>query len=124
MSASLIQRFGTPQTILRDTNGQTTLNGKVVANTRDTLTVTASVQPMKGREIMESGIGGERISGAIKIYSFDELKTNTEATGLAADMISYQGQNYEVRKVEPWQGNNRGIEFYKSIAVLVNKELD
>lgn len=122
--ADLISRFGDNHTFQRNTVPQTTLKGAPVPPVYEEMTMLASIQPMRPKEIIEENIGAERTSQAIKIYTATELKVDDTVQGLKADIVNYQGKQYEVRQVDPWLENQMNLtNYYKAIAFKVNKEL-
>ena len=123
MSASLIKRFGQKITVKRDKNPEMTIKGKRVDDVYEDFIITASVQPIRPDEIVEDSVGAERNRQAIRLYSFDELRVNNEKLKLKADIVVYQGENYEVRQVDKWVDNKMKLVHYKSVAFLINKEL-
>jgi len=58
-------------------------------------TITASVQPTGPRELMRLP-EGLRTRDSVKIFTADSLRSANESSGLAADRIVYQGEEYEV----------------------------
>lgn len=120
---SLITRFGQKITVHRDINPEKTSFGKKTVDKFETFEVMASVQPFQPREIVEEDIGSERMSDAIKIYSDKPLRAIDEKNRLNADLVDYDGEVYEVRKVDKWQKNMMNLNHFKAIAFKVNKEL-
>lgn len=72
-----------------------------------TFVILGSVQP---HELLAGGEWMERITspaldlessrGMLKVYTNTELRTTNESTGIRADTISYEGEDYEVKHVE------------------------
>jgi len=120
---SLITRFGQKIKVYRDINPEKTLKGKKAPDQVETLEIMASVQPFQPREIVEEEIGSERASDAIKIYSDIQLKIIDENKRMNADLVEYDGEMYEVRKVDKWQKNMMNLNHFKAIAFKVNKVL-
>lgn len=118
-AADLISSFGENYTVFRDLNTEQTLKGKRVADKWQTLTFLMSIQPLREDEIQEDS--NERNSDGIKIYSFDELKVVDQATGLKADVVSYLGDEFEVRKVAKYREPQSGLIHYRSQAFKLNK---
>ena len=78
-----------------------------------------TIQPMTPREI-EKLPEGERSTEMIKIYTGTELKIAV-VNGLAADIITYNGNKYEVTGVEDWSKIN-GIKHYKVRAMKIDPQ--
>lgn len=65
-----------------------------------TLTVTASVQELNGREFLALP-EAQRIRHPIKLYTeADALRTADEDTGAMADIVTWNGDQYEVDTVQ------------------------
>lgn len=120
---SLVTRFGQKVKVYRDINPEKTIKGKKAPDQFEVFEIIASVQPFQPRELVEEEIGSERMSDAIKIYSDKCLKTVDEKLRKNADMVEYNSELYEVRKVDIWQKNKRTLVHYKAVAFKVNKEL-
>lgn len=120
---SLITRFGQTITVYRDITPEKTIKGKKAPNEFEMFNIFASVQPFQPREIVEEEIGSERVKDAIKIYSDKPLRVVDEANRLSADIVKYEGEMYEVRRVDKWTRNFMTLNHFKAVAFKVNKEL-
>lgn len=120
---SLISRFSQKLKVYRDINPEKTIKGKKAPDKVELLEIMASVQPFQPKEIVEAEIGSERASDAIKIYSDVKLKILDEEKRMNADLVEYDGDMYEVRKVDKWQKNMMNLSHYKAVAYKVNKVL-
>ena len=89
-------------------------DGDWVKGTTSQFTITASVQPLTGKE-MELLPEGRRESQSYKLYSATKLLTVKTAPKDNADLVTYDGRNFEVLIVEDWQ--NSIINHYKIIVV-------
>jgi hypothetical protein len=107
----------------RDINPEKTIKGKKAPSKYETFEINASVQPFEPDAIVEEEIGSERNSHAIKIYSDKELRVIDETKRLNADLVEYEGELFEIRRVDKWQKNRMNLVHFKSIAFKVNKEL-
>jgi len=122
-AASLIKKFGQTITVKRDTNPESTVKGRRVDDIYKTFTMIASVQPMEPDDIVEDEVGSERNKMGIKIYSSQELVTINNPKRTKADIVVYQGEEYEVRKVDKYILNRRSLAHYRSLAMLMNKKV-
>lgn len=120
---SLITRFGQSLKVYRDITPEKTVKGKKAPSEFEMFTVFASVQPFQPREIVEEEIGSERVKDAIKIYSDKPLRGVDEVNRLSADLVEYEGDMYEVRRVDKWTKNFMTLNHFKAVAFKVNKEL-
>ena len=72
-----------------------------------TFTIRGSLQPhevLAGGEANIRGMRGavdlDSSAAMLKIYTFTELRTTNEATGIRADVITHESEEYEVHNVE------------------------
>ena len=109
--------FRKPITVTRAAVGHYDDNGDWVEESpATTLAISMSVQPLRLDE-MDALPEGRRSSRAVKMYSNDELFPPEQSTGLNADMITWQGRQWEVMACDPYQMGV--ISHYKSLAVEV-----
>ena len=105
LAAPLIARFGQPLTITRATGAPTDDgHGRVVPAPTAPLTVTASVQPITGADLLRLP-EGLRARELIKVYTATPLQTLNDAAGTVADTLAWNGSTYQVAHVEAWQGH-------------------
>lgn len=99
--------------VTRSSAAGTYTAGRLVAPATSVISVDACVQPIDGRDLQKLP-EGERVREPKTIYSVDELKTRGSNGGNAADVITIDGDLYEVIKVQRWAelGN-----YWKSIAL-------
>ena len=122
MSASLIRSFGQTVTVMRDTNKEARVKGKRVDDVYAPVTMIASVQPQTPDEIRQAvGESSERNTHGIKLYSFDELKSVSVEDQFKADVVLYQGDEFEIVKVDKYVDNRMNLVHYRSFAEKVNK---
>jgi hypothetical protein len=79
-------------------------DGRAVVGVRVSLAFSASVQPAEG-QVLEQLPEGERSGTFIQLWAPLELalRTASGAAGTApADLVTWQGQTYEVRAVKTW----------------------
>lgn len=122
MSLALIQRFGNPHNVLRDTNKEVRIKGKRSPDVWETISIILSVQPLKPDETIEAS--NERNTQGIKIYSFDELKSVDVNGQFKADRVEYLGDIFEVIRVDKYLDNKRKLVHYRSQALKINIERD
>lgn len=108
--------LATPITVTRSAIG-TYVDGRWVAGATSSVSITGSVQPAKMRhEELLRLPEGDRNRSAIRVYSKSELLSNDESTGQVADVVAWQGEQYEVQKVDVWA---EGIAHYKALCLRV-----
>lgn len=91
-------------------------NGVYIEGTTSPLSISASVQPIKGREL-ESLPEGRRDKQALRLYTNFELRTAEEDDGPNADQITIDGKLFEVIAVENWA--NHIINHFKVIVSYI-----
>jgi len=116
---TLIGRFGTTYTIKRPGVGSR-VDGRWVAAATGDVSIVASVQPMNHHEALLLPEGW-RDRGAIKIYTATELRAANPDAKTKGDQIVYQGFNWEVQTVDPWD-EAKDIPHFKCIALKVEKD--
>lgn len=111
--------FRKPFTVRRRSPG-TRINGRWVEGQESTLTIMASVQPLKLSE-MEALPEGRRQSTAVKVYTSERLygarAERDGQPGCSPDILEYMGADYEIVGVSPYQSGI--IPHYKAFAVEV-----
>lgn len=103
-------------TLIRYAAGAYT-NGRWAAGTATQSTIVASVQPATSDDLLRLD-EGFRTAGGCVVYSQAELRTANEATGRSADRIVWNGENWEVQKVD---GHGLGIIHYRAICTRVER---
>ena len=73
--------------------------GRWVAGTETVATITACVQPAGPAELL-SMEEGDRQKDQITLWTQDAIYTLDEVTGRKADRVSWDGEYWQVRKVE------------------------
>jgi hypothetical protein len=97
--SSVIDSFITGTYVVTRASGASSyVDGRLVAAGTSTLNVDAMVHPAPARELQKLS-EGERRRDAKTVYATAQLKTRE--TG-AADLISIDGDSYEIVKVERW----------------------
>lgn len=77
--------------------------------------ITASVQPLSGKDTQLLP-EGYRLSSTVKIYSSDFLFPGDKENQRAADRIRWKNNVYEIKLVEDWYSYGG---YYKAIALLI-----
>jgi len=96
--------------------------GAWVAGATSAISIKASVQPAGFCSIMRMP-EGLRTKGIVDVWSEDALVAANEATGVEADLLDWQGEQWEVQTVNPWVDGHHApdLSFYKAIAVRVDR---
>jgi len=107
-------------TIKRNSTEGSYVKGVWVDGATNDVTVSASVQPVSGRErlLLPEAM---RTKETIKVYTDVELKTMLDQ--LKSDRFAYNGKDYEVIIVEDWS-HDTDIPHYKSICTKVDNNED
>jgi hypothetical protein len=113
LAKSVIEDFAEDITVNRDDVPQTILNGVIVPAKTRQFKIRASVQPLKGAEIMMFE-EADRIRQSVKVYSYEPLTILDEVQKTKADIIQYNDTLFEIVSVERWV--DCGFIYYKSIA--------
>lgn len=109
--------FRRPYTVKRLAAGSYT-NGIYADGSASTFTIYASVQPLKGLEIMLLP-ENRRLSQAVKIFTSTLLNITSTAN---PDQILYNGNYFEVVSAEPWQCENKLVDHYRCIAWILGNQ--
>lgn len=98
---SLIDDFATGTYTLtrRATSGYT--GGIANAPTNTTVSISASVQPANGRDLLRLP-EGRRTQETQVVFSATELRVGGENLGYDADLITIAGRTWEVQQVQTW----------------------
>lgn len=117
LARSVIEDFAEDLVVNRDDVPQTVLNGVILPAKTRQFTIRASVQPLKGAEILMFE-EADRIRKTVKIYSYDTLVIIDEVKKTKADIVQYNDELYEVISVERWVDTqiDRNFIYFKSIA--------
>lgn len=96
--------FRSPVTLRRPAPGSY-VNGRWVEGATTDSTITASIQPLTGED-MEELPEARRESEGYNMYTSTQVRTVQEAgSNQNADRIVFNGKEYEVHQVRPWQNN-------------------
>lgn len=80
----------------------------------ETLTLRGVVHPATGAD-MKKLPEGERVEGAIRVYTLERVRLSSRASGDLADRILHNGVEYEAATVEDWST----FGYYLTIATRV-----
>lgn len=97
--ADTIESFSTGTYLVKRSGGVTYVDGHAEDNPPTELQVTASVQPLGGKELMRLPEGDR--SKEMRLV-FTTVQLHPEYGGGHADIIVIDGQDYEVSSVEAW----------------------
>lgn len=103
-------------TVKRVSAATTYTKGIAQAEGTANITIKASVQPLRANE-MELLPEGRRDSEAFRLYTDTELLPADEVTKKNADVVVYNGKDYEVLSCARWQ--NRVVPHFKGVMVKV-----
>jgi len=100
MLQGVIGAFATGTYSVTRTTAATLVAGRIVAGMASSFSISASVQPVEGRDLlaMPEGLRSEETR---VVYTTTELRTLTEGHG--ADVVTIDGDLWTVDKVERWQ---------------------
>ena len=111
------EKWGELLTVKRFASGLR-VAGRFQTGASSTFTITANVQPLAARDMAFLPESGRDVRAAVKIYSKEPLNVGSDVTSTRGDVITYQGEAYEVK-----QSSGRkqllGLAHYESIAYLV-----
>ena len=94
----------------------TWVDGKYEPGPLDTLTFSASVQPLRPNELLQLP-EARRTRQAMKVYTSEALQTANEQLNLQSDEVDILGLTFEVHSVEKWTLPSSSIEHFKSVIV-------
>lgn len=115
--------FRSPITLRRPSAG-TYVNGVWVEGAFTDTTITASIQPLKGED-MEELPEARRESEGYKMYTSTQVRTVQEAgSDQNADRVVFNGKEYEVHQVNPWQNNSNFniVNHYKYLILRIDND--
>jgi hypothetical protein len=117
--ASLIASFATgTYTVTRTTRGTTT-RGRIADGTTSTISITASVSPATGVDLMRLP-EGRRTSYAVMVITATELLNGGQGAATEADTLVIDGETFEVSVIDPWRDPLSRAVGYKCIATVVH----
>lgn len=91
-----------PVTIERKTGGRWNADGLWEDGTAETMTISASVQPLNAREYTAIALEGNHTVRGVKIYTDVELYTDREKVR-EADVLLWQNARWKVVQCDPFQ---------------------
>lgn len=103
-------------TVTRSAAGAYGTDGRFVAGSTSTFSITASVQPLDGRDLLRLP-EGLRTSEVLKIYT--KTRLFVQGAGQDPDSVAIDGVPHQIEMVETWgpAGN-----FYKAYARAVGRQ--
>ncbi len=116
-TAALVASFATGSySVARRTNASTATYGVIDDGTASTITITASVSPARGADLLKVP-EGRRTDETRTIFTTTRLYVGDPADGYDADQITIAGVVYELVHLETWFDTRGGATAYKAIAV-------
>ena len=109
-----MSQFREPLTVKRQDAAAVYTDGVGQDGSTSNVPITASVQPLRANE-MELLPEGRRDGEAFRLYTSTELFPADEKTGKNADVVVYNGREYEVLSCARWQ--NRVVPHFKAVMV-------
>lgn len=106
--------------VLRATGGAWNEKGRFEEGEREKITIKASVQPARGRELLRLE-EARRNREAIKLYTPAELRTVETSELKQPDVIEWQGERFEVELVDDWDLYGG---YYKAVALKMEQRTD
>lgn len=107
--ADIIDDFTTGSySVARKTSNGYDIHGRALPGTPSTLTITASVQPLTGKDLMTLP-EGQRSEQTQWLYTSTELRTGASAS--SPDIVTIDGEPWTVVSVETWRTPDE--TFYK-----------
>lgn len=94
--SSVIADFASSYTVTRTTDNTIDSSGYAVEGTTSTLTISAVVQPLSGRELRRLD-DGQRTTERLEVHTTTQLKVQGEP-----DKISIDGKSWQVESLENW----------------------
>ncbi len=113
--SGVITRFGTTLTVQRYAAPTTDGHGRIIPAVPESLSITASVQDVSGRELMRLP-EGLRTRDLVTVYTTDDLRGADDAAGTPPDRFTLGTNTYEVQMVEDWTAIG---DYVKAIAAKV-----
>lgn len=95
------------------------VNGFWAGGKTTTFSLKASVQPLNPKEMQLLG-GGDRLVGAVKFYSEEQLSVGDEKGLLQGDIVTVGSEKYEIRQVEEWTSHLK-LKHYKAVGIRDNR---
>jgi hypothetical protein len=101
-AADLISDFATGTYTVTRRAAATLVKGRAQPGATSTLTVTASVQPASGRDLLRLPEGRRSIETRV-VFTATQLLIGIEGAANESDLISIDGQTWEVQQVQSWR---------------------
>lgn len=101
-AASLISHFATGTYTVTRRASKTLERGRAEDGATSTLTIIASVQPASGRDLMRLPEGRRSVETRV-VYTATQLLIGAQGSGFESDLISIDGNTWEVQQVQSWE---------------------
>jgi hypothetical protein len=115
LSGTVLDLASGSYTVTRTVPGTTGTDGRFEPGSSTPVTVTASVQPLSGRDLLRLP-EGLRTKELIKIYSPTQLYV--QGAGQDPDVISVRGVSYQIETAEQWGDDG---SYWKMVARKVGR---
>ena len=116
LSGTVLELASGTYTVTRSNPGTYGTDGRLSLGSTSTFTITASVQPLNGRDLLRLP-DGERTTERLKVYTPTQLFT--QGAGQAPDVITVAGINYQVETAEVWGPDGN---YYKLIVRSIGRQ--
>jgi hypothetical protein len=90
------------------------VRGIAQATTDATFTITASVQPASGKDMLRLP-EGRRANETRVLFTTTQLYTGDQGSNYEADLVTIDGDDWEVQTVSDWLNWGGGLPFYRCI---------
>lgn len=117
--SSIIDTFEETLTLNRVDGASTQdTRGALVSPSRTNTSITASVQPITGQELLNFP-ENQRVRQPIRLFTEAELKTVSQENKTEADIVIRGGINYIISTVEDWTGGDvpADMKHYRVVAL-------
>lgn len=110
----------TEKLTVKRSGGGSWQNGRYVQDATADLVVDASVQPLRGNEVLILP-EHRRTEESIKLYTTTKLRTTDEKNNLPCDVVVHDGKRFEVHTVFNWSIGT-DVPHYKVICIKEDGE--
>lgn len=95
-------------------------NGQYTAGTTSEVVITAAIFPSLGEQSESNQLlrlpEGQRTRDTIRVFTYDPIYTTSAPNGRKADLVPYQGDNYEIKNLKIWD-----TDLYDAIGTKVGQ---
>ncbi len=116
--AGLIASFATGTYTVTRTAASSLSRGKATAGTTSTATITASVWPASGNDLMRLP-EGRRTSETLNLMTATQLYVGGQGSAYEADKVSIGSESWEVSDVDTWADPVTSAIGYKCLVTVI-----